>query len=454
MCRAESRSQVVGAERVDQRPVDVPLGEQGLDHHRGQPGEAAGRQREARTAAAAPEQLPGGVGRGEREQVRRELAGEPAADHRRHPRLVAGQRVQRVRADRRGDQLAAHEGHTGRVAAGVHGARAGRVLRPLKNLSHRGGLCESLVTCPTWRSVPFTPDETEAVRTSREILDEVAAADSPWDHPWLPDRYEMMLRQGWDGEPPAASWRRWGTGPSARPHLSLTERDNRHLAWLRLAIRPDERRRGYGSALFELMAEQARRAGRTSSAPTAGSPSATTAFAARHGLERRSQAINRRQHLAEVDPGPAQRLYDEAAALAADYELVRIVGPTPDELIEPMAEMTAAINDAPTDDLDIEDEVFTPERVRGYEEATIARGQRLYRLVARHRETGELGGHTVVAVEESARDRPTSTTPPSRGPTAGTGSACCSRPGCCSGWPRPSRSSRPSTPGTPSPTTT
>ena len=48
---------------------------------------------------------------------------------------------------------------------------------------------------------PFTPDDTEAVRTSREILDEVAAVDSPWDHPWLPDRYEMMLRRGWDGEP-------------------------------------------------------------------------------------------------------------------------------------------------------------------------------------------------------------------------------------------------------------
>ena len=65
MCRAEA-VQVVGAERVDQRPVDVALGEQGLDHQSGQPGEAAGRQREARTAAAAPEQLPGGVGRGER----------------------------------------------------------------------------------------------------------------------------------------------------------------------------------------------------------------------------------------------------------------------------------------------------------------------------------------------------------------------------------------------------
>ena len=33
---------------------------------------------------------------------------------------------------------------------------------------------------------PFTPDETEAVRTSREILDEVAAVRLAVDHPGRP----------------------------------------------------------------------------------------------------------------------------------------------------------------------------------------------------------------------------------------------------------------------------
>ena len=64
-----------------------------------------------------------------------------------------------------------------------------------------------------------------------------------------------------------------------------------------------------------------------------------------------------------------------------------------------MADLTAAINDAPTDDLDIEDEVFSPERVRGYEDAQLAKGHRLYRVFARHRETGDLAGHTVVVVD-------------------------------------------------------
>ena len=40
---------------------------------------------------------------------------------------------------------------------------------------------------------------------------------------------------------------------------------------------------------------------------------------------------------------------------------------TPDDEHEALAVMTSAINDAPTDDLDIEDEVFDAERIRDYE---------------------------------------------------------------------------------------
>jgi len=60
--------------------------------------------------------------------------------------------------------------------------------------------------------------------------------------------------------------------------------------------------------------------------------------------------------------------------------------------------MTEAINDAPTDDLDVEDEVFSPDRIRAFEAAQDAYERRVYRLVARHRGTGELAGHTMVGV--------------------------------------------------------
>ena len=85
--------------------------------------------------------------------------------------------------------------------------------------------------------------------------------------------------------------------------------------------------------------------------------------------------------------------------MASAYDLVRREGRTPDHELEAVADMVSAINDAPTDDLDIEDEVFSPERVRDYESAQLGRGRRLFRVVARHRASGQLAGNTVVVVD-------------------------------------------------------
>jgi GNAT superfamily N-acetyltransferase len=181
--------------------------------------------------------------------------------------------------------------------------------------------------------------------------------------------------------------------------LHLSERDNRHLAWTTAVIRPEHRRRGHGTALFAHLVEEARAAGRTSVGTDGWDSGAALGFAEKAGLTKRSQAIQRRQHLDEVDRALVQKRYDEAADHAGDYELVRIEGRTPPELLDAVADLASAINDAPTDDLDIEDEVFTVERLEAYEDSVLARGYRLYRLLARHRETGALGGHTVVGVE-------------------------------------------------------
>jgi hypothetical protein len=51
------------------------------------------------------------------------------------------------------------------------------------------------------------------------------------------------------------------------------------------------------------------------------------------------------------------------------------------------------------DDLEIEDEAYPPDRIRAYEAAQLASGFRFHRMIARHRATGELAGHTVVVVD-------------------------------------------------------
>ena len=250
----------------------------------------------------------------------------------------------------------------------------------------------------------YTVDDADVVAEVVELTGEVQAADSPWSHPTTVTTFTGMLRHGWDGETPTVFVAREDGRVVGRAEYWVSEWDNKHLAWLGVAVRPDSRRRGVGSALLATLVDRARGEGRTTVGIDGWDDPAAHGFAASHGFEKASQAINRRQFLAEVDRDVLHKLYDEAAAAATAYELVRIVGPTPDELMDDITAMTAAINDAPTDDLDIEDEVFTPERVRNYENATTARGQRMYRLVARHRESGELAGHTIVAVEN---ERPT-----------------------------------------------
>ena len=88
--------------------------------------------------------------------------------------------------------------------------------------------------------------------------------------------------------------------------------------------------------------------------------------------------------LDEPDPAWAS-LRRDAEAAAADYELVRRVGPTPEEHLPEMVVLREAINDAPDA---VEFEAYPAERVAAYEQALTKRRQTQYAVVARHRATG------------------------------------------------------------------
>ena len=232
----------------------------------------------------------------------------------------------------------------------------------------------------------------------------VNAEEAPWVHPATVRWMQGVMRYGWDLEP----GRYFGGFVDGRlvaeGAVHTSEWDNLDLAWLDLKVHPEVRGRGHGTSMRDHLEEVAREMGRPKLGADAWDGSPGVGFAERSGYAVASKAINRRQHLGEVPLEKIKDMYAGAEAAAASYELVRIVGRTPDELMDAVAEMSAAINDAPLDDLDIEDEVYAPERIRNYETAVLQRGHRVYRLLARHRETGELAGHTVVAVEEECPD--------------------------------------------------
>ncbi|PWN03758.1 GNAT family N-acetyltransferase [Nocardioides silvaticus] len=247
----------------------------------------------------------------------------------------------------------------------------------------------------------FGPDDVAAVKEWTDLHNAANKVDAPWEHEQTVLRSEARFRHGWDGEPAVPFLARVDGRVVASGNISTSEYDNLHLAWLGLAVHPDHRRQGHGSSVLAFLEDEARRLGRTTVGMGGWESDAVVGFAARHGYEKAHQAINRRQYLADVDRAELQRRYDEALAHATDYVLERRTLPTPGEELADLAEMASAINDAPTDDLDIEDEVFTAERMKAYEDAIAFRQERAYRVVARHVPSGQLAGQTVVVVDSN-----------------------------------------------------
>jgi GNAT superfamily N-acetyltransferase len=244
----------------------------------------------------------------------------------------------------------------------------------------------------------------DAVRRLVEATNAARRLDSPWLHPLTEHECIGELRHGWDGEPAKAFLATVEGVDVGTGRYETSSYDNLHLAWCEVEIVPELRRVGNGAALLARLVDRARSEGRTSVGVAGWDAEGPQAFAARHGFDPRSVEVHRRQYVVDVDWTVADGLYEDSLEHASAYELVRWEPVTPDGELAALAELTATINDAPTDDLDIEDEAFPPERVAAYEHAWAARGHRLYRVVAKHRETGQLAGQSVVVVDGERPD--------------------------------------------------
>lgn len=232
-----------------------------------------------------------------------------------------------------------------------------------------------------------------------ELVHDTHAVDAPWFHPWSKADYRVVAEHGMDGEPPVMYVGEVDGQVVAHCDAWVSDRDNQHLAWLKLSVHPEQRRRGYGSALLDHVVTDLKGRGRTTFGMDGWESEQAIGFAARHGFEQKAVEVTRRQHLREVDGVLLKQLLEEAREAASSYELVRIQGRTSEEDIDQVVEMVAAINDQPFDGLDIEHTVFSRERVWAYEDAQALRNHRLYRLAARHKDSGEWAGNTVVIVK-------------------------------------------------------
>jgi GNAT superfamily N-acetyltransferase len=159
-------------------------------------------------------------------------------------------------------------------------------------------------------------------------------------------------------------------------------------------VLPEARRQGIGTELLGRIAEAAALDGRTILGGGTIESSAGDEFCKALGFETKATERKSRLSIADLDRGMLERWIERAAERGADYELFGFDDRCPDDVLEPYIALYDVTNTAPRDDLDMEDEVMTPERWREQEEKAIAKGDSCWILLARHRETGELAGFT------------------------------------------------------------
>ena len=181
--------------------------------------------------------------------------------------------------------------------------------------------------------------------------------------------------------------------------------DNLELAEVAVHVHPDHRRRGTGSTLLALLESEARARGRrvlmglaswAHDAGPAGSGASGPEFARAAGFDLALTEVQRELRL-PVEESVLAGLADDAARAHPAYTLRSWSGPVPDDLLEGWARLTSTlVTEAPTGDLEVEQEAASTDAVREQEAVIERQGRTKYNTVALSA-TGEVVAYSDLA---------------------------------------------------------
>ena len=230
-----------------------------------------------------------------------------------------------------------------------------------------------------------------------EIFLATRAVDDPGVPPMSRRVFGVLLTTGWVGDPRETWLLADDDGIAGWYLLELPARDNRHLGFLDITVRPERQRRGLGTALLRHATSRAVADGRRLLTGYALTGTAGEAFARAAGATGGLTEIRRAMDTGSISAERAAGLLAGTERASAGYSLVSWTAPTPEEYLDQVAAINRALYDAPHDP-SIEEPVWDAARVVATDRRIGLQGVRAYTVAARHDASGELGGLTQVEV--------------------------------------------------------
>jgi GNAT superfamily N-acetyltransferase len=253
---------------------------------------------------------------------------------------------------------------------------------------------------------PLDARDPDAMAAWHATYHEAQLFGEDYPTPWLLEE----MRAEFLGEGPGVRVEAYGGYVDGVPVvvgvLLLPQMDNLAVARVEVATRPDARGRGHGSAMLDHLTALAVQHGRTIlqaeaswryGEPADGSGTVNGGFLAGHGFTFSLGNVKRVLDL-PVDRAVLDRLEQESARHHAGYTLRRFRGPVPEDIIDGFGALLGSLTaEAPSGELDMEEEVFDAARIRADEKVMEASGRTKYSTVALAPD-GELVAYSELAV--------------------------------------------------------